>query len=405
MPRNPLFLCLAVLTSALLLSGCSANQDFGGWKSSASRPASSPTPTTQQMPSTHAPAPDAPMAAVPQGMETKSKVAILLPLSGRGKDAGEAMLNAAQLAMFDLGASDLFELTPKDTGSGAANAANEALNEGAGLILGPLFSDDTKAVAPLAVQRGVAVVSFSTDTTAAVGTTFLMGFVPQTQVEQIIDYTASRGKTRIALIAPRDAYGDAVAATFYTRMQQRQLTNAGLVRYDAAGMPSSDQLADLKRLPVDAVLIAAGGQRAAQISAALSAQGLTPALVQRLGTGLWDDKATLALPELQGAWYAASSADLRTRFERRYFETYGVTAPRLASLAYDATALAVVLSKTGRGYGRAALTNPNGFSGIDGIFRFRPDGLADRGLEILEIRNNGGIPIQSAPSSFYSMRK
>jgi len=357
------------------------------------------------MPSTHAPAPDAPMAAVPQGMETKSKVAILLPLSGRGKDAGEAMLNAAQLAMFDLGASDLFELTPKDTGSGAANAANEALNEGAGLILGPLFSDDTKAVAPLAVQRGVAVVSFSTDTTAAVGTTFLMGFVPQTQVEQIIDYTASRGKTRIALIAPRDAYGDAVAATFYTRMQQRQLTNAGLVRYDAAGMPSSDQLADLKRLPVDAVLIAAGGQRAAQISAALSAQGLTPALVQRLGTGLWDDKATLALPELQGAWYAASSADLRTRFERRYFETYGVTAPRLASLAYDATALAVVLSKTGRGYGRAALTNPNGFSGIDGIFRFRPDGLADRGLEILEIRNNGGIPIQSAPSSFYSMRK
>lgn len=400
MLRNPLFLCLAVLSSALLFSGCVSNQGFGGWTSSTSHPASS-----AQVPSSQPPMMDGAMATAPSTMEAKAKVALLLPLSGRGKDAGEAMLNAAQLAMFDMGASDLFELVPKDSGSGAAKAASDVLNDGAGLILGPLFSDDTKAVAPLAVQRGVAVVSFSTDTTAAVGTTFLMGFVPQTQVEQIIDFAASKGKTRIALIAPRDAYGDVVSATFYTRMQQRALTNAGLIRYDASGMPSADQVANLKRLPVDAVLIAASGQRAAQISALLSSQGLTPAVVQRLGTGLWDDKATLAMPELQGAWYVASPSDLRVRFERRYFETYGVTPPRLASLAYDATALAVVLSKTGKGYGRSALTTPSGFAGIDGIFRFRPDGLADRGLEILEIRNNGGIPIQSAPSSFYSTRK
>jgi len=403
MLRNLVFIGLGLLSSGLLLAGC-VNDSLGGWQGAANRPIP---------PSTHAPADmslpsgaaEGGIPALPPELQTKAKVALLLPLSGRGKETGEAMLNAAQLAMFDLGATDLFELVPKDTGHGAVAAADDALKGGAGLILGPLFSDDTKSVSPLAVQRGVAVVSFSTDTTAAMGTTFLMGFVPQTQVEQIIDYAASRGKKRIALIAARDAYGDAASVTFYNRMQRLGLVNSGIVRFDPSGMPAAADIADLKRMPLDAVLIAAPGARSAQISALLSAQGLTPATVQRLGTGLWDDAASTSLPELQGAWYAASSADLRMRFERRYFETYGTTPPRLASLAYDATALAVVLSKTGKGYGRTALTNPNGFSGIDGIFRFRPDGLADRGLAILEIRNKAGIPIQSAPSSFYTAKK
>lgn len=334
-----------------------------------------------------------------------AKVALLVPMSGRASETGFAMLNAAQLAMNDLGASDLFELVPRDTGNGAAAATNEALNDGVSLILGPVFSSDTKQVSPIAVGRGVSVLSFSTDTTAATGTTFLMGFLPQSQVEQILDYAASRGRTRIALIAPRDVYGDTVASSFYTHMQRRALTNAGIIRYDSSSLPSAQQISDLKVGAFDAVLIAAPGVQAAQISAALNAHGLTPNLVQRLGTGLWDDPSATSRPELQGAWYANSSPDLRIRFERRYRETYGSVPPRLATLAYDATALAVVLSKNGQGYGRAALTNPNGFAGIDGIFRFRPDGMVDRGLAILEIKNNRSSVIQSAPSSFSSARK
>ncbi|MDY0029985.1 MAG: penicillin-binding protein activator [Pseudobdellovibrionaceae bacterium] len=332
-------------------------------------------------------------------IEVKSKVAMLLPLSGRGSDTGTAMLNAALLAMNDLGASDLFELVPKDTGQGAAAAAQEAMSEGAGLILGPVFSDDTKAVAPIAVQRGVGVVSFSTDTTAAMGTTYLMGFVPQTQVEQIIDFAGKRGLRQIALVAPRNAYGDAVAATYYSQMQLRGLQNTGLIRYSGQ-LPTSTDLSPLTQNQPQAILIATPSSVAAQISAQLNSLGLIQTQIKRLGTGLWDDSDSPKFSELQGAWYAASSPDLRVRFERRYREMYGEHPPRLASLAYDATALAVVLSKTGKGYGRQALTNPNGFAGIDGIFRFRMDGLADRGLGILEISNGRAVQIQNAPASF-----
>ncbi|HOO50480.1 MAG TPA: penicillin-binding protein activator [Alphaproteobacteria bacterium] len=386
------FLCSALLTSCVSSSG-------SPWKtSSTTRHAPSPSHAPQNTQDAALITPDQAPVAI------KSKVAMLLPLSGRGSDTGEAMLNAALLAMNDLGATDLFELMPKDTGEGAALAAQEALHEGAGLILGPVFSDDTKAVAPLAVQRGVGVVSFSTDTTAAVGTTFLMGFVPQTQVEQIIDFAATRQIRSIALIAPRNAYGDAVAASFYSQMQLRSLQNAGLVRYSGQ-VPDTAELASLNQSRPQAILIATPAPIAAKISAQITAMGMPPTLVKRLGTGLWDDTASYQYSELQGAWYAASSPDLRVRFERRYREMYGTQPPRLASLAYDATALAVVLSKSGKGYGRQALTNPNGFAGIDGIFRFRMDGLADRGLGILEISSGRAVQIQNAPSSFAQQKR
>jgi len=328
-----------------------------------------------------------------------AKVAILLPLTGKGADAGQAMLNAAQLAMFDLNANSLFELIPEDTGLGAPQAMADASAKGANLILGPLFSDTTKAVSPIALQNGVNVVSFSTDTTAAVGNTFLMGFMPQTQVEHVITYAASQGIKHIALIAPRDLYGDSTSAAFFNTVQQYGLDSGGIIRYNSGTLPTATDIAILEK-DLTAVLIAAPAIEANKISNLLTAQGLPSSSVKRLGTGLWDTTEAPKLSGLQGSWYAASSPRMRSRFEQRYFETYGVQAPRIASLAYDATALAVVMAKSGKGFGRDALTNPNGFSGIDGIFRFNQQGLTDRGLAILEINNGAPTVIQDAPQRF-----
>ncbi len=398
MLRNPLSLSLSVSLCCLSLGLGGCVTDSG---SSNSNPWAFPSANnTSQQPATEQPVNQAGQMAVPVNpIPTEAKVALLLPLSGRGADTGQAMLNAAQLAMFDLNATSLFELMPQDTGKGPDEAVQAALNGGANLILGPVFSDTTKRIAPIALQSGVNVVSFSTDTSAAMGSTFLLGFVPQTQVEQILDYAASRQITRIAVLAPRDTYGDSVASTFYGHMQRRGLTNGGIVRYDSKSGLSPDQISILNG-QVQAVLIATAAPEAARISAQLTAQGMPPSLVKRLGTGLWDDAAAARMPELQGGWYAAASPRLRERFEQRYFETYGQKPPRLASLAYDATALAVVLAKSGRGYGRDTLTNPNGFSGIDGIFRFRPDGLAERGLAILEINNGTAVVVRDAPPKF-----
>jgi ABC-type branched-subunit amino acid transport system substrate-binding protein len=387
MLRNPLSAVHFILTAAtiLMISGC-AGTAGGPWSApnqdnTGAIPSATDTPPPVEIS-------DAPIIA---------KVALLLPMSGKGSDAGQAMLNASQLAMFDLNATSLFELLPEDTAKGAQKSMTAVMDNGANLVLGPLFSEDTKAIAATALQHNVNVISFSTDTTAATGNTFLIGFVPKTQVEQILAYTSSMGMKRVGLIAPRDIYGDSVAAAYFGFAQRYAMDNGGIVRYNTGSIPSA---ADIAILPknLDAVLIASPAIEASKISNLLTAEGFIK--TKRLGTGLWDTTEAPKLSGLQGAWYAASSPRLRTRFEHRYFETYGKQPPRIASLAYDATALAVVLAKSGRGFGRDSLTNPNGFAGIDGIFRFSADGLAERGLAILEINNGAASVIQDAPPRF-----
>lgn len=404
MPRNLLSVGHAFLlgTTLLALGGCSdiktspwtVSQTHNTQNSPAETPAE-PSPNTTAIET-------APLdSALPLGqpVPTLSKVALLLPLTGKGAETGQAMLNAAQLAMFDMNASSLFELHPEDTGKGAVQAMNNAISGGANLIIGPVFSNDTKAVSPIALQNNLNVVSFSTDTSAAVGNTFLLGFMPQAQVNTVLAYANTSGMKRIGLIAPRDVYGDSVTTTFSMFMGRFALNNVGIVRYSAGTLPSAADLAVFKS-GVDAVLIAAPATESQKISALLNDNGYPSTSVKRLGTGLWDQPEAAKLSALQGAWYAASSPRLRTRFENRYVETYGAQPPRLASLAYDAAALAVVLAKSGNGFGRDTLTNPNGFAGIDGIFRFTQEGIADRGLAILEINNGTSRIIMDAPQRF-----
>ncbi len=410
MPRNALCVgksfcvpaVLAIITLALL-TACSPGMRDPWNKPQTSVPQQSGVETV--------PTEDTATLSPPQASPRAAKVALLLPLSGKGSDAGQAMLNASQLAIFDLG-GESFELIPRDTmgtPDGARAAAQAAMSEGAQLILGPVFAADAKAVAPLVLQNSLGLVSFSTDSSVAGGTSFVMGFLPQTQIEQIIDYAAAQGMPRIALIAPRDTYGDVATATFDTYIRRRNLMNAGIVRYNDNTGPTPEQIRQLatnrqgmQTKPFDAVLIAAPGNQSAMISQQLTLAGLPPSMVQRLGTGLWDQPEAARLPALQGAWYAASSPSLRYKFEERYKQTYGESAPRLATLAYDATALAIVLARSGQPYTRQSLSNPNGFSGIDGIFRFSPDGLVQRGLAILEIRNNSASVVKPAPTSFQS---
>lgn len=397
MRRNLLSASHIVLFGATLLTlaGC-VDMKESNWKITPKSPPSA-TETPSMGPS--APPPSASAEPATLQPQKQAKIALLLPLTGKGSDTGQAMLNAAQLAMFDLNATNVFELLPEDTGQGTRAVLTDAMGKGANMVIGPVFSTDTKLAAPVALQSGINIVSFSTDTSAAAGNTFLMGFMPQTQVASVLDYAAQSGLKHIALIAPRDTYGDSVAATYATFLQRSGSITSGLIRYTPNSLPSEADLAALKA-GADAVLIAASGADSNKISNALTSIGLPPATLRRLGTGLWDQPDVARLSGLQGAWYAAASPRLRTRFEKRYQDTYGAQPPRLASLAYDATALAVVLAKTGNGFGRDSLTNPNGFAGVDGIFRFTADGLADRGLAILEIKDGSPRILRDAPQRF-----
>lgn len=342
--------------------------------------------------------------AAPATPPRKVSVAILLPLTGKNADLGQAMLKAAQMALFDVGSSN-FDLVPKDTKStpaGAADAARSAA--GADLILGPIFADDVKAVKPVAQAP---VIAYTTDWSLAGSDTYIMGFLPFAQVARIAAYAESKGLSRFAVYAPQTEYCDVVIST----LQRTGASISKVERYSPQQSDLSDLVKDFAErsraadgsLEFNTLLLPVGGESLKSLVSIFDLHGVTSSNVKFVGTGLWDDVSLTNDPALFGGWFAAPDPALRRDFEKRYSENYGATPPRLASLAYDSTALAAVLARTsGDPYTRAQLTNPRGFAGIDGVFRFRPDGLAERGLAVLEIQSGKARVIDPAPTAFIS---
>jgi ABC-type branched-subunit amino acid transport system substrate-binding protein len=370
------------------------------------------------------------------------RAALLVPLSGRHADLGQSMLNAAQLALFDI-ADQRFELLPYDTGGtpdGAAAAAQFAVGDGVSVILGPLLAGSVQAAAPAAWAANVPVIAFSSDRSVAGDGVYIMGFTPGTEVERVVSYAYGQGLVRFALLAPDDAYGtrvvtaldDAAAAigAIVTRVELydpatgdfnevvRRLVdpnrpNRSFISEDAGPegrtrgvsqltLARLDPARNRGGLPFDALLVADGGRRLQAIAAHLPVHGIDPNRVHILGTGAWDEPGTGAEPALLGGWFAAPQPGFRAEFEQRYAENYGEAPARLATLAYDATALAAVLAQTpgGGAFDEATLTDPRGFAGRDGIFRFRPDGVAERALAVLRVERRGADVISEAPVTF-----
>ncbi len=342
-------------------------------------------------------------------------MALLLPLTGQRGELGQALLNAAQMALFDVG-GPAFELTVHDTAGtpqGAERAMAEALggggDPGADLILGPLFSTSVAAAAPRARSAGVPVISFSNDRTVGGRGVWTVGLAPAAQVERILDYATRQGLTRFAALAPRNPYGDAVLSALQQAAQRYGGRVAQVATYDpfaaADAGPVVQQLARA-RASYDAVLVPAGGTELLSLASLMPFYDIDPAEIRYLGTALWEDPSLGREAALAGGWFAAPDRGAWLRWAQRYEDLYGEPPPRLASLAYDATALAAVLAREAGRQGAAPdyaaedLTKPSGFAGVDGIFRLLADGSAERGLAVLELRRDGLELREAAPRSF-----
>ena len=441
---------LLVAALALSLAGCASGptlpNPFG------SPQASAPPATLQQVqpllapapalpPPTPAPAPP-PVVLTPPPASDLPVVAMLLPLTGRDAQLGQQLLEAAELGLFDA-ADERFTLLPVDTGgtpAGAVEAAEKAIGQGARLILGPLFGAEAAAVGPIAKAAGINVVTFSNDQSVAGDNVFVFGFLPRPQVERAVTYAASKGSKRFAVLAPRGGFGDTVSDELRKAVATARAQVARVETYDAASGdlgPALRRFADFERrsaalanekkqyegktdevsrqalrrlegqqglgdIGFDTLLLPEGGDRLKMMAPILAGYDIEPKSVRLLGTVLWDDPALAVEPSLRGAWFVAPAPEMRADFEANYEKTYQRKPPRLATLAYDMVALAAVLAKIDdrADFSRTALTQATGFAGVDGLFRFLPDGRSERGYAIIEIGDRQRRVIDPAPESF-----
>ncbi len=372
------------------------------------------------------------------------RVGLLVPLSGASAPVGQALLNAAQMALFDVG-DERFVLQAYDTKGtpdGAVEASGKALSEGAQLLLGPVFSAEVRAIAPRAAAAGVNVIAFSTDPAIADPRVFVIGFMVREQVRQIVTYANAQGLRRYAVLAPDTAYGQSVVEALKEIVPARgsQLTRIAFYQPDGTdlnevvkGLASFDQRTDalaqqraelagkddeisqlaLKRLErletigevdFETILLPDQGARLTQAATLLPFFDIDPGRVQLLGTLLWNTPGLGREPVMVGGVFPAPPPDTTRQFFTRYREFYGQGAPTIATHGYDAVALAATLSRTYTtgAFSAESITADTGFAGVDGILRFLPNGLSQRGFAVMQVTRNGAALVQPAPTSFES---
>ena len=336
------------------------------------------------------------------------KVGLILPLSavGNASVAAQSMRNAAEMALAEFSNPNIQLLVKDDGGSaaGAQQAAQQALDEGAEIILGPLFALTVGPVGQVARARKVPVIAFSTDANVASRGVYLLSFLPESDVDRIIGYAAGQGKRSFAALVPDNAYGTVAEAAFKQAVARRNGRVIALERYplDRSRMEGPARTVAQAAARADAIFIPDGADAVPSAVRTLIASGLDTKKVQLLGTGLWEDAQIFSNPQLDGAWYAGPDSSGFRAFSARYRTRYGQDPVRTASLAYDAVALIAALTKTQgkQRFSEEILTNSSGFTGIDGLFRFRPDGTNQRGLAVMRVTPTGGQVISPPPKAF-----
>jgi branched-chain amino acid transport system substrate-binding protein len=381
----------------------------------------------------------------PPGMAQETRVAILLPLSGPRAALGQAVLDAAMLALFEVADGD-FALRPYDTAGtadGAAAAAEKAIADGVKLVIGPVFSDAVRGAAPVIQAADLNMMAFSNNRDVAEPGVYLSGLLPETQINRVIGYAARRGIKRLGVLVPSGPFGGRALEAV-----RQAAANAGmeLVRSREYG-PSTDEIVQAVRIigdyatrraallaqkkalvgredeiskralarldildtfgPVafDALFVAASGSELVNMAAQLGNFDVDSKKVRILGLASWAAAGTGREPSLVGSWFAAPPAGSVREFDRNFRAMFESAPHPLGQTAYDLVALAAILGSQegGAKFDRDTLTSESGFAGIGGLFRFLPDGTAERSLEVREVGPNESKIVDPARESFESL--
>ncbi len=367
--------------------------------------------------------------------QANARVAILAPLTGANSERGQALVQAAQLALSAPGSPPLDVKDTGGTADGAGAAAAQAVAAGAGLIIGPLTGAETAAAAGPARRAGVPMLAFTNDTAQAQPGVWTLGITPAQQVRRLVVASAAEGRGRFAALLPQNAFGTAMASALTQATNAAGVPPPTIRRYGSGMAAMNGAVRDLsgytdRRAPVDADLKAARTQRdedgrrtnpdatprdvppppfdtllladigdpLAQITALLPYYDITQPTVRVLGPTLWAAPAARGGADLTGARYAAPDPAARAPFSQAFQAKYGSPAPGLADVAYDAASIARVLAQSG-GFSPPSLTRPDGYAGVDGVLALNPDGSVRRGLAIFEIQRGGPVVVQPAPDT------
>ena len=340
-------------------------------------------------------APDANLLPTDAG---RHRVALLVPMSGPSGAVGQSIANAATMALLDTNAANL-RITTYDTAGGAGAAAAKAIADGNKLILGPLLSDDVVLVANAARPAKVPMITYSNDSAVASRDVFVMGQAPGQSIARVLSFAKSSGIKSVAAIIPTGDYGQRATSAVIEAGRAMGVTITAVETYDRGNTSIASAVRRAKDKGRFAALLVADGSRMALQAAGAAGRG-----TKLLGTELWSGEGAIAnSPAMRGAWFAAVSDARFGKFETSYRTRFGAVPSRLATLGYDSVLLTLNVARTwkpGTTFPTAKLYDPQGFIGLDGVFRFTASGMAERAMEVREVGAGTFSTVSPAPAKF-----
>ncbi len=340
-------------------------------------------------------------------------VALLVP-SGSGQSGDDVLAQSlersARLAMSELEGVQI-DLRVYSTAGNAQQAAaqtTQAINDGAQIILGPVYAEAANAAGVAAAASNINVLSFSNNPTIAGGNVFVLGPTFQNTANRLMNYAGSQSIFSTVIVHATDVAGQLGRNAIQTASQGSTTTIAGIVPYELSQQSVIDAVpqvtASVRGSAADAIFLTSTTAGALPLFAQLLPEaGLNTDEIQYIGLTRWDIPAgTLDLPGVQGSWFALPDPGRSQQFQSRYAAAYGGPPHPIGGLAFDGVAAigALVASGQPNALTGQALTQAAGFQGVNGIFRLLPDGTNERGLAVATIQNKQVVVIDPAPRSF-----
>ena len=343
------------------------------------------------------------------------RIGVLLPFSSSNAGVrrhAESLLAAIELALFDSGVDDIL-IMPRDTGGDARKAAEATavlVDEGADVLVGPLFAESVRAAATVARARDIPIIGFSNEQSAAGGGAYLMSFPPEEEVARTVDWAALRGIDKFAFMGPSDEYSRRIETALRFEAARRGAAVVGAEFYSPQDEAPVDAAQNIARrikseLALGAqtvgVFLPERGEKLRSVAPLLSYYGVDVRRVQFLGTAIWAEPAIAREAVMRGAVFAAPDPADAQIFESAFKNGYDRSPTALASLGYDASAMAIGLLSDGA-VTQDEIRDIDGFRGVNGLFRFRNNGTIERGLAIMSVQSGGAERVEPAPPNFAS---
>ena len=358
----------------------------------------------------------------------KIKVAVFLPFSGKNKDLAQNIANATVLSLFENDRFHKIELVfidSKETTAEQQQAFQEIINRNIKLVIGPIYSNNITAIENMAKEYAVTVISLSNNVAMLGkifnngGGIFIAGILPETQTEQIVNFAINQNKSNFAILAPNNQYGkliteylkkftkarsaNFITAEFYNNEKDLEKSADRLVNaFSLSIIPKKDQIINEedKNYP-QIILIPESGKILSKAVSTINSKNIKELDFKIVGTSQWDDPTTLNDSNLFGSWFVSSEPKKFQAFEKEYQQTFKNFPNRISSIAYDSIlAISDLAQYNNNITAHDLIAKTKGFEGVDGLFRFLPNGAVQRNLAILQVGISNFEVVEPASKKF-----